>query len=220
MIIDEKNIYIYGEKEIQCPLVMVNTFEGNGSELYTALKSMTDKIFCLAVVSDIDWNDEMSPWECPPLYKNDGPCTGGADKYLNILTNDIFPAIKENLAYDPEKIIIAGYSLAGLFAVYSLYRTDLFSGAVSASGSLWFPDFIEYAENNDFCKKPEKVYFSLGDKEAKTRNQLLSSVETRTSQLYEKYRENGINTVFEMNPGNHFKDADIRLAKGIAWVIL
>ena len=27
---------------------------------------------------------------------------------------------------------------------------------------------------NNYCKKPDKVYFSLGDKEAKTRNALLS----------------------------------------------
>ncbi|MCR4903818.1 MAG: hypothetical protein K6A23_13235 [Butyrivibrio sp.] len=88
---------------------------------------MTDKKFCLAVISDIDCNDEMSPWECPPLYKNDGPCTGGADKYLDKLTKDIIPAIRNELGNEPEKIIIAGYSLAGLFAIYSLYKTDLFS---------------------------------------------------------------------------------------------
>lgn len=29
----------------------------------------------------------------------------------------------------------------------------------------------------------------------------------------------GIETTFEMNPGNHFKDADLRLAKGIAWML-
>jgi len=219
MIIDEKHIYIYGEKEKQAPLVIVNAFEGNGSEIFTLLNGMTDKSFCLAVISDIDWNDEMSPWECPPLYKNDVPCTGGADKFLDKLTQDIIPTIKENLPNTPEKIIIAGYSLAGLFAIYSLYRTDSFSAAVSASGSLWFPDFMEYTENKDFCKRPDKVYFSLGDKEAKTRNQLLSTVENRTNQIYETYKDIGIDTVFEMNPGNHFKDADIRLAKGIAWVL-
>ncbi|SDB11638.1 hypothetical protein [Butyrivibrio sp. INlla16] len=36
-------------------------------------------------------------------------------------------------------------------------------------------------------------------------------------------KENGylieIETTFEMNPGNHFKDADLRLAKGIAWIL-
>ncbi|MCR5101115.1 MAG: alpha/beta hydrolase [Butyrivibrio sp.] len=219
MIIDGKHIYIYGEKEAPASVVIVNTFQGNGSEIYSVLKKLSDKKFCLAVVSDINWDDEMSPWECPPLYKNDSPCTGGADKYLDKLTGDIIPSVKGELVNAPEKIIIAGYSLAGLFAVYSLYKTDLFSAAVSASGSMWFPDFLEFTDNNTFIKRPEKVYFSLGDKESKTRNQLLSTVESRTSQIYEKYKNIGIDTVFEMNPGNHFKDADIRMAKGIAWVL-
>nr|MCR5774271.1 alpha/beta hydrolase [Lachnospiraceae bacterium] len=168
---------------------------------------------------DINWDDEMSPWECPPLYKNDSPCTGGADEYLDKLTHKIIPAVKSELAESPERIIIAGYSLAGLFAVYSLYKTEVFSAAVSASGSLWFPDLIEFTENNDFLRKPDRVYFSLGDKEAKTRNPLLCTVERKTTELYERYKDMGIDTVFDMNPGNHFKDADIRLAKGIAWIL-
>ncbi len=219
MIIDGKHIYIYGEKENLGPLIIVNTFQGNGCELYSELKRTTEKNFCLAVVSDIDWDDEMSPWECPPLYKNDSPCTGGADRYLDKLTKDIIPEIKSELGDALEKIIIAGYSLAGLFAVYSLYKTGLFCSAVSASGSLWFPDFIEFIDNNSFVNRPEKLYFSLGDKEANTRNQILKTVEVRTTQIYEKYKNMGIDTVFEMNPGNHFKDADIRLAKGIAWAL-
>lgn len=33
--------------------------------------------------------------------------------------------------------------------------------------------------------------------------------------MVESYRGFGVDTVFEMNPGNHFKAPDIRLAKGI-----
>ncbi len=106
---DEYQILSHKEK---APLVIVNTFQGDGSEIYTALRSMTDRIFCLAVISDIDWDDEMSPWDCPPLYRNDSPCTGGADKYLNKLTDIIIPAIKNELANQPEYIAIAGYSLS------------------------------------------------------------------------------------------------------------
>ena len=50
---------------------------------------MTDKKVNLAVISDINWDNEMSPWECPPLSKNDIPCTGGADEYLVNLTGYI-----------------------------------------------------------------------------------------------------------------------------------
>ena len=84
---------------------------------------------------------------------------------------------------------------------------------------MWFPDFKEYTETNEFCRKPGKVYFSLGDKEAKTRNALLANVEKNTADIYKRYKSLGIDTIFEMNPGNHFKDADLRLSKGIAWIL-
>ena len=219
MIAEGKHVYLYGDRNEAAPLVITNTFQGNGSSVYSALCSMTDKKVNLAVISDINWDDEMSPWECPPLSKNDSPCTGGADKYLIKLTDSIIPAIKKEFGAEPEYMVIAGYSLAGLFAIYSLYKTDIFSRAVSASGSMWFPDFLEYIEKNDFVRKPDTVYFSLGDKEARTRNNLLSTVEVKTNEIYRHYKDNGIDTVFELNPGNHFKDADIRLAKGIAWIL-
>ena len=45
------------------------------------------------------------------------------------------------------------------------------------SGSLWFYDFMEYCKRNDYRKLPDKIYFSLGDKEANTRNPILKTVE-------------------------------------------
>ena len=219
MIVEGKHIYIHGDREKSAPLIVMNTFQGDGSDVYSALCTMTEKELNLAVISDINWNDEMSPWECAPLYKNDSPYTGGADSYLEKLTGSIIPAIKDELGAEHLYTAIAGYSLGGLFALYSLYKTDVFSRAVSASGSMWYPSFSEYVEKNDFCKMPSKVYFSLGDKEARTRNALLSTVEDKTRKIYEHYKDSGINTTFEMNQGNHFKDADLRLAKGIAWIL-
>lgn len=219
MMVEGRHIYLYGEKKDSEALVIVNTFHGDGNELYTALKSMTDKKVCLAVISDIDWNKEMSPWACPSLGRNDEPCTGGADEYLNKLTQVIIPAISGEPENEAKRIIIAGYSLAGLFAVYSLYRSDVFTAAVSASGSMWFPDFKEFTDENEFRRIPDRVYFSLGDKESKSRHPLLATVEKKTGEIYAGYKASGIETIFEMNPGNHFKDADIRLSKGIAWVL-
>ncbi|MBR1669638.1 MAG: alpha/beta hydrolase [Butyrivibrio sp.] len=219
MVAEGKHIYIYGERDGAAPLVVTNIFEGDGSSIYSELLKLTDKKVTLACIGDINWDDEMSPWECPPLGKNEAPCTGGADRYLEKMAGSIIPAIKNELPAEPEYISIAGYSLAGLFAIYSLYKTDIFSRAVSASGSMWFPEFARYARENVFCRKPERVYFSLGDKEARTRHPLLQTVEDRTREIHEHFKSSSIDTVFEMNPGNHFRDADMRLAKGIAWIL-
>ncbi|WP_233127370.1 alpha/beta hydrolase [Anaerovibrio sp. JC8] len=214
-----KRVYVYGGEEKGAPLVVVNTFQGDGREIYGAATEMTDSSFTLAVVGDIDWNHEMAPWESPPVFKGESAFTAGAEEYLNKLTNSIIPAIKQEHSLDPEYLVIAGYSLAGLFALYSLYRTDVFARAVSASGSLWFPGFEDFSNENAFLKMPDKVYFSLGDKEKNTKNKLLGQVEDRTRNIYNSYKENGIDTVFELNPGNHFQKPDWRLAKGIVWIL-
>ena len=103
--------------------------------------------------------------------------------------------------------------------MYSLFHTDVFERAVSASGSMWYPNFAEYVKKNKFVGRPRKVYFSLGDKEAETRNQLLSTVKEKTENIYQILRDRGIDATFEMNPGNHFKDQDYRMAKGIEWIL-
>lgn len=65
---------------------------------------------------------------------------------------------------------------------------------------------------------PEKLYLSLGDKEAQTRNQIMAKVEQNTGDLHEYYKSLGIDTIFELNEGNHFKDAGLRIAKAITWI--
>ena len=37
--------------------------------------------------------------------------------------------------------------------------------------------------------------------------------------LVDRYTQLDIPTVFESNPGNHFRDVDLRMAKGIAWLL-
>ena len=119
----------------------------------------------------------------------------------------------------PRFIGIAGYSLAGLFALYAMYRCDAFDRAASMSGSLWFPDFREYALTHGMKKRPDKIYLSLGDKEAKARNALLKTVQDNTEQIVSHYRQLGLDVTWELNPGNHFRDAALRTAKGIRAIL-
>jgi hypothetical protein len=63
------------------------------------------------------------------------------------------------------------------------------------------------------------VYLSLGDKEEKARNLIMSTVGVRIREAHELLKSRGIKTALEWNQGNHFKDADIRTAKAFAWVM-
>nr|MCR4900117.1 hypothetical protein [Treponema sp.] len=173
----------------------------------------------LAAISNLAWDDDMTPWAIPPLSKNDTPCLGKADEYLETLTSKIIPAILGKLSAKPSYIAIAGYSLGGLFALYSSYKSELFSKVASASGSLWYPDFVDFAQKNDFKRKPDCIYLSLGDKEAKTRNKILAPVQENTEKLADLYKNKEIPLTFEINKGNHFTDGEKRMAKGIKWIL-
>ena len=153
------------------------------------------------------------------MYKNDEPFTGGADAYLETLTGAIIPAIIGELGYEPAYIALAGYSLAGLFAVYSMYRTDRFARIASASGSMWFSGFVKFAKSHEMIWVPEKMYFSLGDKESHTRNKVMATAEQNTVELHEYYQKLCANTKYELNAGNHFQDTALRMEKGIAWLV-
>lgn len=76
--------------------------------------------------------------------QNGASYTSGADGYLRLLINQIIPKAESLLQGTPAWRGIAGYSLAGLFALYSIYQTDAFSRVASVSGSLWFPGIKEY----------------------------------------------------------------------------
>lgn len=214
-----KMVSIFPCLEATVPIVYLNTFSDEGRKVYEAAQAAGCPPFTLVAISDLDWNHDMAPWDSPPAFKNAEPCTGGADDYLRLLTKEIIPTAEKELAGVPCWRGIAGYSLAGLFALYALYQTDLFSRVGSMSGSLWFPGMREYLFSHEPKRWPDCIYFSLGDKESKTRNSVLRSVRQNTEEIHAFYQGKGIDTVFQLNPGNHYDRAAERTAAGMVWLL-
>ena len=217
--IGSKNISIFLSTKPRTPIIYLNTFSDEGRKVYEAAQATGCPPFTLVAISDLDWNHDMVPWDSPPAFKNAEPCTGGADDYLRLLTREIIPTAEKELPGVPSWRGIAGYSLAGLFALYAIYRTDLFSRIGSMSGSLWFPGMKDYIFSHEPKRWPDCVYFSLGDKESKTRNPILRSVRQSTEEIQAFYQDKGIDTVFQLNPGNPYDHAAERTAAGIAWML-
>ena len=214
-----KEISLYLSDKRDCPLIVLNTFEGGGAQVLAEARKMGGGDFSLLSVGGLDWNRDMSPWECAPVMAQDEGYAGGADAYLSLLLEEILPEGLKRLPESPSWTGIAGYSLAGLFALYALYRTDTFARAASMSGSLWFPGFGDFVRSHDMKRAPEKLYLSLGDKEAKTRNPYLKTVQENTEAAVQLYRDMGLDVTWELNPGNHFRDAEKRSAKGILGIL-
>ena len=162
----------------------------------------------LIAVSIDAWNNDLSPWEAPPVFGKEG-FGSGASKTLGELLK---------LCDDKNRTYyIGGYSLAGLFALWAAYQTDAFDGVATASPSVWFPGFAEYMKKNNI--RTAAVYLSLGDKEEKTRNPIMATVGDRIREVHALLENRGINCILEWNEGNHFRDVDLRTARAFAWTL-
>lgn len=200
------------------PVVYLHSLKGNGSEVWEQCQSRHCPPFTLISIPTPNWNDSLTPWRCEGLFAEDKPFEGNARQHL-LQLETIVAQTEKHIGITPQHRCIAGYSLAGLFATWAPFNTTLFDALASASGSLWYPDFSEYVSTNTFTKKPLCAYFSLGTKEAKTPSRLLRSVSQRTKCVVSSFQEKGVETLFESNPGNHFKEPDLRMAKGICWML-
>lgn len=206
------------ENAAAAPIVFLLTGDEDGAGAWELARELSARAFSLAVVPVTDWDRELSPWAAKRVFKGGADFGGGADGLLRELEDEVVPTVLDELQ-TAAPCILAGYSLAGLCAVYAPYRTRAFSGAISASGSLWFPNFMEFTASHDFVRRPERVYFSLGDRESRTKNPVMQCVEDNTRAICACFAKKGVETTFERNPGNHFQDAELRLAKGIAWML-
>lgn len=201
------------------PVVYMHTIADEGSDIWQRCLEMALPAFVLVEVAVPQWNDDLSPWPGPALTKRGQPFGGGADDYLEVLVAKIMPRVERMLASPPKYNALVGYSLAGLFALYSLYRTPLFARIASVSGSLWYWDFVQFVSEQKALGAPRYIYLSLGDKEGQTADEVLSTVEPYTGRVFVRLSNRGHHVVFERTEGNHFHEPEARMARGIANVL-
>ncbi len=200
----------FGNPDANIVLIqMVDEHDLEGIKNEVALISDNTKLdFHLIALKVNNWNNDLSPWQAPAVFGKED-FGGGADATL-----------KEVLALCTDRsktYYIGGYSLAGLFALWASYQTDIFEGVAAASPSIWFPGFVDYMEKSDL--KAFKVYLSLGDKEEKARNPVMAKVGDDIRRAHAILQNKQIVTTLEWSPGNHFRAPDIRTAKAFSWVI-
>ena len=205
-------LYKYGNPNADIVLIQPvddHDLEGIENEVSVIAESCGRNFFLIACQVE-DWNKDLSPWKAPAVFGKEDFGDGAEETLRKIL----------DLCSDEGKTYyIGGYSLAGFFALWAAYQKDMFKGAVAASPSVWFPGWIEYAGKNTV--RADKVYLSLGDKEEKTRNPVMRTVGDNIRRQYELLQADPgcSDCILEMNQGNHFKEPDIRTAKGFAWLL-
>ena len=199
--------YEYGDPASVHVLIQpvdAHDLEGIEREVQT-ISGLAGSDFRLIAVKIEDWNRDLPPWEAPAVFGKEAFGGRAAATLTELL----------KLCDDRSRqYYIGGYSLAGLFALWSACQTDVFRGAAAASPSVWFPGFAGYVKAHGV--QCARVYLSLGDREELTRNPVMATVGARIRALHAFLSAQGTDCVLEWNPGNHFKDPDLRTARAFA----
>ncbi len=219
IIIDNKicNIEVKGEKAPVFIYVNEPSIPVGAEQIVEAFNKLNNKNAYIFIEIQIDdWDKNLSPWAVKSI--NNREFEGKGSETLNWVIGNIIPYINNNYK-EHREIYLTGYSLSGLFALCGIYNTDVFNGAVCCSGSLWFPGWDEFILKNRI-KKKSFVYLSLGGKEEKTKNPLMASVGINTRNQLSIFKKDSLieSVTLEMNPGGHFADTAMRVAKGINWI--
>ena len=188
---------------------------GNLDDQVSLIESMAGKPFVLVAFAVEDWKRELSPWKAPAVFGNED-FGDGAEETLSFIENNLLPFISER--YGSLPVILGGYSLAGLFALWSAFNSSSFCAVSGVSASVWFPGWVEYVSENE-CRASH-VFLSLGDREEITRNRVMATVGTCMRSMDEILSGKGTDHVLQWNEGNHFRDVELRCAKAFAWCII
>jgi tetratricopeptide (TPR) repeat protein len=113
-------------------------------------------------VHNIDRTRDFSPVHVEQL-----PTTGGAEKFLEYIGNELVPYIDENYKTSDFRIIL-GHSFGGTFITYLLtQKPELFEGYIAISPYLQFADnyVVNLAENSlkSTYKRDKYFYMTVGD---------------------------------------------------------
>jgi len=140
-----------------------------GQQLY-------DKFIPEMIIVGITWGgtkpnyDSLRIRDYSPTHHSSVPQSGGADKFLSFMKNELFPFIESSYPADSANRIMMGCSFGGLVTLYAMFsQPKMFSGYVAASPYTGWDNQYIYKFEKDYFQsnsaRPVKLYLTVGDVE-------------------------------------------------------
>jgi predicted alpha/beta superfamily hydrolase len=103
-----------------------------------------------AVVIGIGYPNER-PFDAERRQRDLLPVPGGADRFLDMIVEEVMPAVAKLVPLDPNRRALGGHSYGGLFVLHTLFtRPGLFESLVAGSPSIWWQDRAILANEEAF----------------------------------------------------------------------
>ena len=180
------------------------------------LAALTDVPFLLVTIELADWTLELLPWPDGNISR-DPEAGKHAQDTLQYILQELIPELQYR--YGPLPVVLGGYSLGGLFALWASCQTDAFTAVAAASPSVWAHGWLPFAQKH--TPQTGRIYLSLGDREEKVKNQAIARVGDTLRSYYDLLQKqigpDRCTLVWES--GGHFNDNAGRLARAFAWCL-
>ena len=84
------------------------------------IRQQTSEPFSLLAFEIDDWQQQLTPWAAPAVFGK-VPFGDGASTTLAFMTEQLLPHLQAEGIFEPTRmrLLLGGYSLAGLFALWS-----------------------------------------------------------------------------------------------------
>jgi predicted alpha/beta superfamily hydrolase len=111
--------------------------------------------------------DSLRARDYTPTNEKQMPQSGGADKFLSVIKNEVFPFIQENYRVNENDKTLIGCSLGGLFTMYTLFtHSEMFNRYVAASPAFtWGDNILSRYEEKYYANKSNpnaKLFMCIG----------------------------------------------------------
>lgn len=199
----------------------------------------------IVAISEMDWDNDLTPWPAAGVPAGEPPFKGEADSFLELLRCQVVPRVEAALGFrtDDYKASIKGetanervsvgavtdsevrrsligVSLSGLFTLWQWMKCDTFTDIGCLSGSFWYAGFADWMEKRRIPHKTGRAFFLLGDRETYTHVKAFQCVASDTDRIVNRLRECGIHTDFRIVPGDHYASPIPRLEAALTAIHL
>ena len=209
---------LFGVQNPGCILVQPSARHENATLEAEAqqIAALSKVPFVLATIELEDWMVDLMPWPDGNVSRDPEAGKHGQDT-LDYLLTALIPELQQR--YGALPMILGGYSLGGLFAIWASMQTDSFKAVAAASPSVWIHNWMPFARNH--VSMADSIYLSLGDQEEHVKNQAIARVGDNLRAQYELLQEQlgSERCTLLWEEGGHFADNEGRLARAFTWCI-
>lgn len=204
---------IMGTAGPTAPVIYVIDSPEHPFELDSLAQNRKSTIVSIPVAA---WNEALTPWPAPALYREEPDFGGKAASTLTELLDTTVPAIEASCGLSPTARAICGYSLGGLFALYALTHSGAFTACACLSGSVWYEGWVDHLRGLPLDLTGRYAYLSLGTKERRAARPILKTVQDCMEACTDILREHGCTVDYRTGPGNHLQHIPERYDAGLS----